>query len=197
MHREGTADVEPLSRLNLHYALYQEGRRLETSHSRGHPLVLQLSDGEDTWQWAARSMRLQELSWLHDEVSERWWAVQLCFARAPNTVSFLETFEAAAEEAQRHLELGRQRLRAGAYGQGRQAFGRARAALPEKLLLRRPLVDIQRFADLERASLLNQAGNVPKSSETMERRPFLDPFSAPEARAFGPSAKLFVRRCAA
>eukprot|EP00913_Durusdinium_trenchii_P011852 g11131.t1 len=40
-------------------------------------------------------------------------------------------------EAEKHMEVGRDALRRCAFAQGRQAFRRARAAMPEKLLLKR------------------------------------------------------------
>merc|ERR1712151_1327834 len=63
----------------------------------------------------------------------------------------------ALEEAAKHLDAGRSDVKRQAFGQARQAFRRALAAVPDKLLLRQPSEAIARFAAVERASLLNQA----------------------------------------
>mmetsp|Transcript_93039 Transcript_93039/g.282333 ORF Transcript_93039/g.282333 Transcript_93039/m.282333 type:complete len:249 (+) Transcript_93039:32-778(+) len=66
------------------------------------------------------------------------------------------------------MELGRADLGRGAFAQARQAFRRAVAAVPEKLLLGQALEDLARFAALERASLLNQALCAQKLAESAE-----------------------------
>ncbi|CAJ1388807.1 unnamed protein product [Effrenium voratum] len=179
VHREGLGNLPaPHARVNLHYATFLgDGKRVDTSREkkRSTPFAFQLGGQQAlaAWQLAAASMRPGEVAWVYSPSSfaygERgapplvpgdaavYFALELNFARAPGTVRFFGDLTAALQEAEKHMEVGRGDVKRQAFAQARQAFRRAMAAVPEKLLLGRSQEEISSFAALERAALLNQA----------------------------------------
>lgn len=180
VHREGVGEpAPPQSRITVHYATHldSDGRRLDGSRDgrRETPCAFQLGGRAalPAWRMAAATMCCGELAWVHSSpefafgalgapplvppAADLWFELEVMAIRPPGTVHFHKDFAAAAAEGERQLELGRGDVQRGAYAQGRQAFRRASAAVPDKLLLGRPMGDIERFATMERASLLNQA----------------------------------------
>ncbi|CAJ1368140.1 unnamed protein product [Effrenium voratum] len=179
VHREGLGNLPaPHARVNLHYATFLgDGKRVDTSREkkRSTPFAFQLGGQQAlaAWQLAAASMRPGEVAWVYSPSSfaygERgapplvpgdaavYFALELNFARAPGTVRFFGDLTAALQEAEKHMEVGRGDVKRQAFAQARQAFRRAMAAVPEKLLLGRSQEEISSFATLERAALLNQA----------------------------------------
>ncbi|CAL1149721.1 unnamed protein product, partial [Cladocopium goreaui] len=205
VQQEGSGAVPPArARVNLHYASYfSSGVRVETSRekNRSTPCAFQLGGKQAllSWQLAAAAMRPGEIAWICSPSKfaygeqgvppsvppneTMWFALEMNFAKAPGTVKFSQRLEDAIAEAERHMEVGRSDLQRGAFAQGRQAFRRSRAALPEKLLLKRSEEEIARFAALERASLLNQALCCLKLGDSVDPKEGLQHFRSAEAAA--------------
>ncbi|CAE7598224.1 FKBP62 [Symbiodinium natans] len=188
--REGEGDPAPKnSRVNLHYSTYlADGRRVDTSREgkRSMPCAFQLGrqdQGVEAWHLAAETMRCGEVAWVQSPSryaygsrgapphipagAEVWFCLELTSVRPPCTVKFLNRAADALEEADKHMEVGRADIKRQAFAQGRQAFRRAVAAVPDKLLLRQSDELIARFAKMERASLLNQAHCCLKLGESV------------------------------
>mmetsp|Transcript_150382 Transcript_150382/g.481277 ORF Transcript_150382/g.481277 Transcript_150382/m.481277 type:complete len:332 (+) Transcript_150382:2678-3673(+) len=142
---------------------------------RSSPCAFQLGGRAalEAWQRAAATMRCGEVAWVRSSAkfafgalgamplvpanATLWFQLEIVNIRHPGTVQFFKDFGLAIEEAERQLEVGRGDVQRKAFGQARQAFRRALNAVPDKLLLRRPVEDVARFADMERSALLNQA----------------------------------------
>ncbi|CAE8670035.1 unnamed protein product [Polarella glacialis] len=178
VHREGVGEPPVQhSRVTMHYATYlSSGRLVNVSREgrRSAPSAFQLGGQQamEAWQLAAASMRRGELAWLRSPPNfaygpggapplipageDLWFALELMDFRLPATLQCFTELVPAMQEAEKHMEVGRSELRREAFAQARQAFRRALAAVPEKLLLGQPVAEAVRFAALERASLLNQ-----------------------------------------
>eukprot|EP00434_Breviolum_minutum_P043529 symbB.v1.2.038807.t1/scaffold6182.1/size20260/2 len=206
VQKEGTGTLPPpKARVNLHYASYStHGESLasvvkvESSRDkkRSTPCAFQLGGKQAllSWDLAAASMRVGEIAWICSPPkfaygeqgvppsvppnATMWFALELNFAKAPGTVKFSQHLEDAMVEAERHMEVGRADLQRKAFAQGRQAFRRALAAVPEKLLLKQRQEELVRFATLERASLLNQALCCLKLGDAVDPKEGLQHFRA-------------------
>lgn len=139
------------------------------------PCAFQLGrqdQGVEAWQLAAQTMSCGEVAWLQCPAryaygsqgapnipadADVWFCLELTSTKAPGTVRFLSRVADALDEAEKHMEVGRADIKRQAFAQARQAFRRAVAAVPDKLLLKQSDAIITRFAKMERASLLNQA----------------------------------------
>ena len=176
---EGEGDPPPpSSRISLHFATHlADGRQVDGSR-RGRqamPVAFQLGGcgAPPAWQRAVATMRRGEVAWVRSAPAfaygmtgapplipggeTLWFRLELEDFRPPGKLRTFKELRPALEEAERHLAVGRGDLERQAHGQARQAFRRALAAVPEKLLLGEPPEDIARFAAAERAALLNQA----------------------------------------
>merc|ERR1711971_694972 len=87
---------------------------------------------------------------------------------APCPLLSFKEFEPAVEEAKRHLDIGREHIQRGALVQARSAFRRAAQAVPDKMLVDQDGSALQRYAAIERSSLLNEALCCQRLAEAAE-----------------------------
>ncbi|CAK0833382.1 unnamed protein product [Prorocentrum cordatum] len=190
VHREGEGDCPAYhSRIRVHYAtVLLDGTCVDSSRDKNRitPVAFQLAGGKahEAWHRSVATMRRGEVAWVESPPEYAfgplgapplipagqalWFKLELVDFRPPGTVRGCTELAPALEEAERHLGTGREDIKRSAFAQARQAFRRARVAIPDKMLVGQPAVDVARFARVERSSLLNQALCSQKLAEGAE-----------------------------